>query len=54
MEPVDVEDDMSSFGSQMTDEGSVVFICEAADFSSDDDIVEEENQSEKDESGRMI
>ena len=46
MEPLDLtisdsEDEFSSFGSQATDEGSVVFIAEVSNFSSDDESVGE-------------
>jgi len=50
MEPVDLtvsdsEDEFSSFGSQATDEGSVVFIAEVSNFSSDDESMDEVESS---------
>ena len=51
MEPVDLtvsdsEDGFSSFGSQETDEGSVVFVAEVSNFPSDDESVEEMESSD--------
>ncbi len=50
MEPVDLtvsdsEDEFSSFGSQATDEGAVVFITQVSNFSSDDESMDEVESS---------
>jgi hypothetical protein len=49
-----LDDEMSSFGSQMTDEGSVDFIAKVADFSSDDEDSGEDSQSEEEATGMLI
>ena len=50
----DDEDDFSSFGSQATDEGSVVFLVEVSNFSSDEDSVGDVEDSEGDDVETMI
>ena len=50
----DSEEELSSFGSQATDDGSVVLLVEASNLSSDDESVEEVENSEVGEVGAMI
>ena len=44
---LDSEDEMSSFGSKMTDDGSVVFVAEVSIFSSDCEESEENEEPEE-------